>query len=66
MNVLLVIQLLDALLLAASRIPGLVAQFQAIRDELAQMQAEGRDPTDEELGAVSASIHERLDRLHSK
>lgn len=65
MSILLIIQLLDSLLLAASRIPGLVAQFTTARDELKAMQAEGRDPTDEELKAIDDSIKAKLAALHA-
>lgn len=66
MNPLLVVTLLDAVLMLVSRVPSVVVRIQAVQQEIAAMQAAGRDPTPEEDAAIAASIDARLARLNKK
>lgn len=66
MNITAAIMILDGLLQLAAAIPALRIRFQAIRDELDVMRAEGRDPTPEEWEARGKSIDDRLERLRSQ
>lgn len=54
-----VIQLLDGVVLGTITIEGL----QKVRQELADMQAEGRDPTDEEVDAMFTRIDADADAI---
>lgn len=65
-TVILVSRLLDVVLMLVANIPAMRARFQAIKDELDLMQAEGRDPTPEEWEARGQSIDDRLARLKAK
>lgn len=60
MNPLLIVQLLDAVLMLVASAPAVALRIQAIRDEMAKLRLEGRDPTPEESDAVAASIDQRL------
>ena len=66
MNALLIVQLLDAVLLLVASVPAVALRIQAIRDEMATLRNEGRDPTPEEQAAIDASIDARLERLRAK
>lgn len=60
MNPLLVVQLLDAVLMLVASAPAVALRIQAIRDEMAKLRLEGRDPTPAESDAIAASIDQRL------
>lgn len=60
MNAVLIIQLLDAVLMLVASAPAVALRIQAIRDEMAKLRLEGRDPTPEESDAITASIDQRL------
>ena len=63
MNTAAVLMILDALLMLAARAPAVALRIRAIREEIDQLKAEGRDPTPDEWEAVGASIDARLERL---
>lgn len=66
MNVLAILQILDALLLLTARAPVVAMRIQAIRAEMEAMRAQGREPTQEEWEALGTKIDDRLARLKAK
>lgn len=66
MDMIIALRLIDILLYMAYRIPAFSQRIEAIRDEMAAMVSENRDPTQEEADAVGASIDARLARLKAQ
>ena len=63
MNTVLIVKLIDLILLGVSVAPAVKAEMEALKARLAQMVAEGREPTAAEWDALNADIDSKIASL---
>lgn len=66
MNTALIIKLIDLILLGVTVAPRVAAEMEALKGRLAQMVAEGREPTADEWDELNADIDAKIAQLRSR
>lgn len=62
-NLALIMKVLDLILLGVTVAPRVAAEMEALKGRLAQMVAEGREPTAQEWDTLNAEIDDKIARL---
>ena len=63
MKTTLIIKLIDLILIGVAVAPRVAAEMEALKGRLAEMVAEGREPTPEEWDALNAEIDDKIAQL---